>query len=256
MSQKSKDLSIIVYSCKKNSDMWDIFITFFKKYWNDCKYKLILLTDYDVENSASKYFDEVVCLDGTYYEMISTAVKKAETPYVMLFMDDYLMAEKVNNEDIDKYIEAAKKYKAANIRFEKSDIIKSYNYNEEFEYFKAGTAYSVTTQAGIWDAVKLLEYLKPEWSAWDFERKGSFEINEPECPLLVPKNYKLPYVEGVRQGKWMKKGVKVLEKNNVHPDYNRRPKMGFKDNFKVSLKGFIIKCNPNLVVKLQNKLGK
>ena len=43
--KKNSDLSIIVYSCWKNRDMWGVFSKLFKKYWKDCSFQVVLVTD-------------------------------------------------------------------------------------------------------------------------------------------------------------------------------------------------------------------
>lgn len=53
--KKSKDLAILSYSCQKNADMWNVFLTLFKKYWPDCQYQLILLTDKRAGGSAEAF---------------------------------------------------------------------------------------------------------------------------------------------------------------------------------------------------------
>ena len=38
-------LAIIIYSCWKNRDMWKIFSILFKKYWKECPYKVVLVSN-------------------------------------------------------------------------------------------------------------------------------------------------------------------------------------------------------------------
>lgn len=45
MIKTDKNLSIVIYSCYKNKDMWQAFSFFFQKFWNDCPFKVVLLTD-------------------------------------------------------------------------------------------------------------------------------------------------------------------------------------------------------------------
>lgn len=253
---KSKELSILIYSCKRNSDMWGIFLSLFKKYWSDCNYKLVLLTDYTDESIEG--FDEIVELDSTWYEMLMAGLEKAETPYVMLFMDDYLLHDKVDNEDIEKYLSYAKKYKCANIRFQKSDMLKPriYEDDKQFDYYESGTAYSFSTQAGIWDASFLKKNIQPEWSAWDFERIGSVEIKDFDHPLLGTRDYDFPYIEGVRKGKWMRPGYELCKKEGIQIDDNKRPVMSGFEMWWIEFKGKILKMNPTLIQKIQNAIGK
>ncbi|MBQ6993314.1 MAG: hypothetical protein IJN64_02310 [Lachnospiraceae bacterium] len=255
---KSKELAIIIYSCWKNSDMWLIFMKLLKKYWDNCKYKVILLTDKYEGEKAQYGFDDIVTLDSTWYEMIMAGIECAGTEYVMLWMDDYLLCDYVKNEDIDKYIQVARKYSAANIRLVESSIItgKEFAKDNKYNYYEPGTAYSISTQVGIWNVEFLKTRAKKEWSPWDFERKGSIHIKDYEHPILAPKDYAFPYEEGVRRGKWMDSGIKVCKRNNIKIDFSKRKQMS---NFELAwayFKGGVLQKNPTLIVKIQNLLLK
>lgn len=257
-NEKSTDLSIMVYSCNKNRDMWEIFLFLFKKYWCDCKYRLILLTDRIEDDDSVNGFDEVVMLDSSWYDMLMAGLKKAATPYVMLFMDDYLLCDYVHNNDIEKYIEYANKYNVANIRFQKSDLLKPgiYDKDKRFDYYKSGTAYSFTTQVGIWNVELLKKYINPDWSAWDFERKGSIEIKDTKHPLLGTGDYEFPYIEGARRGKWMRPGYDLCKKEGINIDEKKRPVMSGLEMWWIEFKGKILKINPTLIQRIYNYITK
>ncbi len=255
---KSNELSILVYSCNKNSDMWTIFLKLFKRYWNDCKYKLILLTDYYEDEKSIEGFDDVVVLDDSWYNMIMAGLERARTPYVMLFMDDYLLCDYVNNQDIDNYIDIARKYNCGNIRFFYSNMLKpkTFRRDERFDFYGPGSAYSITTQVGIWDVDFLKRNIKPQWSAWDFERVGSIEIEDKKQPLLGTKKYVFPYIEGIRKGKWMPQGQDLCKRVGIDIDNGKR---GFVSNFEMAwcfFKGGILELSPTLIQKMQNMLNK
>ena len=254
--EKSKDLSILLYSCRKNADMWKVFLTLFKKYWPDCKYQLILLTDKCADDGEESGFDAVVECDSNWHDMIMAGIKRADTEYVMLWMDDYLLCDYVKNADIEYYIAKAKKYQAANIRLAESPTIPANTFarDKELNFYQPGTAYSFSTQVGIWSTDFLKKYVKKDWSAWDFERKGSIEVKDTKHPLLAAKNYTFPYEEGVRRGKWMDNGIRVCKRNNIELDFKKRKPMSNFELAWIYFKGGILGLNPTLVVKIQNLL--
>lgn len=255
---KSEQLAILVYSCWNNSGMWNVFLRLLKKYWSDCKYKLILLTD-RCEKEHSEYdFDLIVEIDSSWEKMIKRGIEVASTPYVMLWMDDYLLCDYVKNEDIEYYLRCAKDYNAANIRFLESLSIKANTFpkDDNFNYYEQGTAYAMSTQVGIWRASFLTKHIKENWSAWDFERRGSIEIRDYEHPLLAPKNYTFPYEEGVRKGKWMIGGVNLCKRNGIDVAVTGKPIMSSLEMAWIYFKGAILEWNPTLIVKIQNILKK
>ena len=257
----SNDLSILVYSCKKNSDMWDIFLRLFRKYWEFCKYELVLVTDSlpdEYKKTNVLHFDREIIFDGQWSEMILNALEVVNKPYVMLWMDDYLLCDYVNNNKIDELIQIAQKYSAANLRLMESPIIPCEVFDgvKNIGCYKPGTAYSISTQVGIWDSKFLNKYIKLNWSAWDFERLGSLEIKDNKHPFLVTLDYAFPYEEAVRRGKWMDNGVRLCKRNGIKIDSNKRKIMTNCDLTKIYFKGAILEINPTLVMKVQNFFNK
>lgn len=254
---KSNTMSIIIYSCWKNRDMWEIFSKLFSKYWSDCKYPVILVTD-EYHQTEKKYvFTSIVENDDTWAKMIKEAIKQANTPYVMLWMDDYLLCDYISNEDIEKQLERVKEYEAANLRLVESPKCKGiYRDNEQIGYYQQGEAYSLNTQVGIWDANYLCKTIDDEWSAWEYERIASLQKDISEQPILVSLDYVFPYEEGVRKGKWMIAGAKLCQRNGIKLDTNIRPIMSNMEMAKIYFQGAILDWNPTFVVKIQNLINR
>lgn len=252
---KSRELSIIVYSCWKHRDMWKVFSILFKKYWRECPYKVVLLTDKYKDIGCNSVFDDVVIIDDTWARMIKKAITQVDSPYVLLCMDDYLLCDYVETKEIERQLNRAKKYHVANLR-----LVESPKHNGIFPkdsklgYYKPGEAYSVSTQVGIWDTKLLYSVIDDKWSAWDFERIGSLRGCFKTYPLLVTLDYVFPYEEGVRQGKWMEAGVKLCKRNGIDLNPKERAIMSNKEMAKIYIKGAILDWNPTLIVRIQNFL--
>lgn len=254
---RNNKMSIIIYSCWKNRDMWETFSILFAKYWKTCPYPVILVTDEYHETEKQYVFTKIVEKDDTWARMIKEAIKQAETMYVMLWMDDYLLCDYVSNDDIEVQLERAIKYHAANLRLVESPKCSGeYEKHENIGYYKRGEAYSLSTQVGIWDAEFLCEAILDEWSAWEFERIASLQKVCQERPVLVSLDYVFPYEEGVRKGKWMIAGAKLCQRNGIKLDTKIRPIMSNKEMAKIYFQGAILDWNPTLIVKLQNILLK
>lgn len=253
----NRELSIIVYSCWKNRDMWEVLSTLFKKYWKDCPYQVILVTDKYYQTEKKYVFTKIVEKDDTWALMIKEAIKQADTPYVSLWMDDYLLCDYISNSDLKKQIERAIKYNVANLRLVESPVCEGIWHNDaNIGFYKRGQAYSLSTQVGIWDAEFLKKVIRDEWSAWEFERIASLSTDNNEQPVLVSLDYVFPYEEGVRKGKWMVEGAKLCKRNGIKLDTSVRPVMTNKDMAKIYFQGAIIDWNPSLVLKIQNFLSR
>ncbi len=186
--------------------------------------------------------------------MIMAGIECAGTEYIMLWMDDYLLCDYIQNEDIAYYVEKARKHHAANLRLAESPTIPSkvFEGDRELNCYTPGTAYSFSTQVGIWNVDFLKKNIKEDWSAWDFERKGSLEVKDYAYPLLAARNYTFPYEEGVRRGKWMDNGIRLCQRNNIRLDFKKRKPMSSFELAWIYLKGGILGLNPTFIVKVQN----
>jgi len=143
-------------------------------------------------------------MDDTWAKMIKKAIQEAKTPYVSLWMDDYLLCDYVQNVDIEKQMRRAIKYNASNMRLTESPRCHGrWQGHKDIGCYKRGEAYSLSTQIGIWDSDFLNKSIQDEWSAWDFERIALLDKTESRQPILVSLDYEFPYEEGVRKGKWM-----------------------------------------------------
>lgn len=245
-------LSIIVYSCKKNSRMWPVFLKLFRKYWNNCQYKLILVTDFHAKGEEG--FDQIIAIDDTWGKMIKQAIQEADTKYVSLWMDDYLLCDYVDNNVISEKIDVAIRYKAINFRLVEAPKAYGGYCESNIGYYRLGDAYSLSTQVGIWDSKFLLDFIPDLWSAWDFERIGSMSRIKLEQPILVCLDYTFPYIEGVRNGKWMMQGYDLCKRNGIDVTETGKKVMSNIEMAKIYFKSAIIDINPNLVQRIQNFL--
>lgn len=250
-------LSIIIYSCWKNRDMWEIFSKLFRKYWKNCPYQVLLVTDAYHETDKRYVFTKVVQIDDTWARMIKEAVKQAQTPYVSLWMDDYLLCDYVQDADVEKQLARAVKYHAANMRLTESPACQGHwERHKNIGYYRRGKAYSLATQIGIWDSSFLNRTLKDEWSAWDFERIASLDRTDDKQPILVALDYEFPYEEGVRKGRWMQQGAKLCKRNGIELDTKVRPIMTNMEMAKIYFQGAVLDWNATFVVRVQNLLAR
>lgn len=256
------EVAIIIYSCERNSDMWRVFSVLFRKYWSACPFEVVLVTDTYKGKAEGIYveksefvFSKIVVCNGDWSRMIKTAIEVVGTPYVSLWMDDYLLCDQVQNSVMEHYIEMMRQYHAANIRLVRptwEKLCTPDRRNRRIGIYEPGTAYSISTQIGIWDVEFLKSNIKSGWSAWDFERRGSLEIQDHEHPILVALDYVFPYEEAVRKGKWMDQGVRLCERNGVAVNFKKRPRMSNWEMCKIYLKGAVLDLNPTMIVKIQN----
>lgn len=258
MTNTKNELSIIVASCDIYSDLWRPFSILFNKYWGDCPYELLLVTESEVPDKEQYVFDTVVaCGKGMgWADRLAACLDRVKTPYVILLCDDYLLCDRVDTEKIEQLLELAKKYHAGNLRMIQSpEHSRVFSESEGLGEYEKGTAYCIATQAGIWDVSFLKPLARGYNSIWEFERLGSFKCVDSEQPILGTKWLTFPFEDAVHKGKWEEAGIRLCSRNGVAIDFSRRGKMSHLEVVKKNLKGAILFANPTLIVKIQNLLG-
>ncbi len=145
-------------------------------------------------------------------------------------------------------------------RREKSGFCRSVPVNEQFEEIPYGEPYRISVGPSIWKKDSLLNSLKEEYSAWDFERIGSYSEETKSFRVLISTDYETYYLfipdGAITKGKWKREVHEFAEENNLQIDYGTRPIMSRWDQFKYDTKSFIFNINPRLVVTIQNLLYK
>jgi len=253
---KSQDLTVLVSTCKEYADVLYCFEKLFKKFWMDCPYPVILVTD--CKAGMDYQYDNVIEIrhkgNG---KRIYEALKEIKTEYILLLLDDFFLCDYVDNGIINKILSYMKKYNAGNIRFIKnifsnSDIL--FDDEEGLLVSKPGNAYRLSVGCGVWDKQFLESILKYYDNLWSFEREGSFNPRTFERLVLVSSYQEFPCIDAVHKGKYEQFAASLLSMNHLDIDQSKRKVMSNKDIVLKYLKGAVLDINPNLVVKMQNIL--
>ena len=246
-------LSVLVSSCDKYSVP---FVTLFKKYWQDCPYKKILVTE--TVQPKTELFDEVLLtgMGKRWVDMMAESFEKLDTPYVLLLLDDYLICDYIDNNLIERMLTVADKYDVGALRMiQNPKCSKIFTEEPGFGEYEKGVGYRIALQASIWNVKYLKKITKDYDNIWDFERKGSFKSNEYDQRILCTLKQVFPFEDSVHKGKWEPAAVRLCERNDINIDFNRR---GVMSNFLIAkkhFKGAIVDINPTLITKIQNLLS-
>lgn len=251
------NLTILVMSCDKYSDLWNPFVACFERYWPDCPASIYLVTE--TLNCESQLFERVIrCGEGTQWtDRLDIALSETGTDFCMLLCDDYLLCDKVDNELIQSLIEITAENNAGNLRMlpdpaPNGVLIKGTNVGE----ITRGTPYRIATQAGIWSKEYLQQFANMHTSIWGFERLGTVMSDKFEQKILATTRHTFPFVDAVHKGKWERVGLSLCGRNNVSVDTKQRQVMTNVDYLIKHGKGAIIDQFPNVVTKTKNALAK
>lgn len=250
------DCTILVCSCDKYVDLLGPFAFLFRKFWPDCPFETVLVTETALVDKLC--FDRVIACgpDMNWASRLEKSLEKIDTPYVLMLCDDYLLSAKVNTAQILSRLAQAKVYNAANLRLIPNPPPTGGNARPAddrlFEYRK-NTAYCIATQTGFWNRAFLRGLARGKTSIWDFERYGSFEVGGEPRPLLVTPTQEFPFVDAVHKGYWEKAGVALCAANGVAIDFKARNKPPPLVACREWLKGIVFRIVPTtFLVRVQN----
>lgn len=238
---KNPDCTVLVTSCDAYRDVEAPFLTLFRKYWPDCPFELVIVS----ETGAAEGYDRTILMGRSPEWRTRTvgALERITTPYVLFLCNDYFLDAKVDTAKILSFVEEAKAKDALNYRLcpDPPRAVKN-------------TAYSVSCKAGIWNREFMLSLARRYASAWEFERRGSFDfdLSDPR-PLLVTERLEFPFLDVVHKGCWEPWAVDFLRREGLEIDFTRRGLPSLSVRFKEWLKGVVFRLNPELVTRIQNR---
>jgi len=249
------DCTILVASCDKYSDLLGPFVRLFKKYWPDCPFELMLVTETDPQ--VAGFSRVLACGKGLdWAERERRALKEIATPYVMMLCDDYYLSEPVDTKQMLMRLGQMKRFNAANLRLIPNPTPTKSNskpFAEGLLEYRKNTAYCIATQSGFWELGFLRKLAEGKTSIWDFERYGSFEVGDEPRPLLVTPTKEFPFLDAVHKGCWETWGVQCLKDNGIDYDFARRGLPSFKTRLVEGTKALVFRLVPNdWIVRIQN----
>ena len=256
------DCTVLVCSCDKYADLLSPFSLLWRKFWPDCPFQTVLVTE-TAPTSGDLCFDKIVSCGrgGSWCSRLVVALKQIDTPYVLMLCDDYYLRERVDTERILNRLGQAKEFDAFNLRMIPNPVpgrsnSMPFGHGTDLYQYKYGTAYSIATQAGLWNRAFLSSLAEGKSSIWEFERYGSFDRKASEKPLLVTPTKEFPFVDAVHKGYWETFGLAVCRENGVAVDTAARTLPPFKVRMVEGLKAFVFRVVPTtLLVRVQNRFA-
>jgi hypothetical protein len=242
MTNYDKRMSLVVVSCDAYVDIAEYYINFLRLNWSECKNRVIVAME-EKEINGDKV-ETIVCgANTTWTQRAITAIKNANTPYILLSVDDLFMSEHVDAKEIDRVLDFIEKEKILYYRipvFKFADKnIPTYSGNENVEHIPSNQRYNVSIGTAIWDKFEILRILGDGTkSAWDLENYFLEQaiIGKPGYieKYVSDKRFLLHSIHMVKSGRWIPKSVKKMAKLGYNIDYTSRGYISFRDRLKIN----------------------
>lgn len=258
---KNNECTVLVCSCDKYADLLEPFSQLWEKYWPDCPFETVLVTETAL--SQSLCFNRILACGkgGNWCDRLLLALDQIHTPYVLMLCDDYYLSHTVDTDLILRRLSQIKEVDGGNLRMIPNPLPKKSNSRPfrdgtDLMCYKPMTAYCIATQAGLWNVEFLKSLAKGKASIWEFERYGSFDPIIRAKPLLVTPTKEFPFIDAVHKGCWEDFGVKCIKDNGIVYDFSKRGRPSLWGRIREGLKAIIFAVAPvTLLVRLQNMLG-
>lgn len=228
--------TLLVNSYDGGEDLWDGFFTTVKHEWKDFDMPIVLNTE-----SKSYSFEGLNIQTFQFYKPGQTVpwakrlirtLKAIQTDYVLFFLEDFWLEDKVDTEFLEKSLCWMKENPDVAVLSFKP--VCDYGPNirdnrfERFEKRPQVGNYRFNCQAAIWRREKLIKYLRPHESPWEWELWGSrrsSRFKEGFYVLIKGEKEVFHYDMGwiMYRGKWCKRAVMpIAERYNLSIDFSKR----------------------------------
>ncbi len=259
----NESVLLLVCSCDKFSDTWEICYKSLRNNWPDCPYKVSLLTE-SKSGQDTCSFENVINVKSTNWsEMLHEALESISCKYIVFILEDQWPVYQVNQSAIDKAkmtMDNDESIAAVYFESSKPNGIKHIkNLDDDFNEIPFGAPYRLSCAPGFFRKEYLLKMTSEKISPWDFERIKSFDEVGRDVRILEVKNtnwHRIDPTGAIFRGKWVPGVRKYAEGMGIALDFGARPEMSWLDVFKRKTKDFVFNINPELVVKIQNMIAK
>jgi len=238
---EKNNCAIVVSSCDAYADAWNPFFTLFFRYWPNCPFRIILISNglkYKDARIETYKIEKDLGWSGNLIEIM----KNIGEDYVIFLQEDYFLKNKVNNEKIFAALKLMAENNTAYLRLYPCpgpDL--PFAGNSEIGLISRDAVYRNSTQAAIWDKKIFLSILKNGETGWDFETKGGLErAKQINRPFLSFKKPVIDYLcTAIVKGKYIRAAIKLCKKEGIKLNFNKIKKQGLLLELKYEIKKWI-----------------
>lgn len=237
----NNQVTIIVNSCDKYECAWVPFFQLFKINWPECeKFDIILNTE---EKSFNCDFLKINTIPGgkdlTWSKRLKNILNNVKTEYILFFLEDFFLQDKVDNEMFDEAVNLIMSDKTIGyigLKYEPNRVFKDKIELPETRFFSRDllpeSKLRIVAMSGLWRKDWLIQLLDDSEDAWQFERNASvrsklytyqvLEINNRNniaSPVFCYED-KIKFGYGITHGQWLPKNKELFDKYDIEVDYD------------------------------------
>ena len=215
-TERTGDLSVLILSCDRNHDLWELFFALFKKHWPDCSFPLYLgSTTRECDNPMVRTLCSTI--DPNWAESTKIILDQVPTEYVMVFLDDYFLLDRVDDAAIRRQLAALETLGGAYLRLDPAPPPdRAVSGFPEIGAIDRDAPYRCSLHIAIWKTSVLRSLLKDGESIWEMEIAGSARSAAMETGFYATWKSAIRYdMNGVVQGVWHPATLRIAARERI-----------------------------------------
>ncbi|MEO6871670.1 MAG: hypothetical protein ABI233_05555 [Chthoniobacterales bacterium] len=226
LSEFAERVAIVVSSCDAFFDAWQPFAKFFERFWNDCPFEVILLTNRLSIHSA-RIRHVAIGEDRGWSSNLLAALAQMPHSHVLYFQEDYFLDAAVRTEQLAEDFAYVITSGADSLCFRaRSEPDRgTERLNDRFGIVPLNSDGRTRCQVTLWKRSALQSILRPGETAWDFEARGSARTQEMTILSYSRRdNAPISYLmSAISRGLWMPEAIALCREHTVEIEPRFRP---------------------------------
>ena len=171
--------------------------------------------------------------DLSWSSNLQIALNEIKEDFIILWLDDTFLCGEVDQVEIEKDIEWFKENKIDYLNMRNSNI---YLINEKNRYIliEESEPYRNSIFCTLWNKKVLIDLLRKDENAWQFEFRGSERSIKYKNYFTVDVS-RFKYIHGIEKGLWLRTAVAWIKSNKLNLDLNYRRQMSIQHSLVYNL---------------------
>lgn len=226
LSEFTDRVAIVVSSCDAFFDAWRPFAQFFERFWSDCPFEVVLLTN-QLSVHSSRLRPVAVGKDRGWSSNLLSALAQIQHPYVLYFQEDYFLNAPVRTEQLadDFAYVIASSADSLCFRARSEPDRGTERLNDRFGVVPLNSDGRTRCQVTLWKRSALQSILRSGETAWDFEARASARTQKMTIlSYLRRDSTPIPYLmSAISRGLWMPEAIALCREHAVEIEPLFRP---------------------------------
>lgn len=251
-----KNISLLISTCDKFSDLWDQHIIQLRKHWKGEMFPVYMVTD---KKTPKRYDGVEIIVAGEEKDFpmrIKYAIEQIPTEFILLTLDDYFLINDVYSKKLDYLAQLAKEKNIFYLKLYDRRMTnpKKYEAIDNLIPIDLNRKYAITLYPAIWDKRFLFNSVKKDMTPWKYEPSLTYYAKQENAVCMFCHAGVFNILDVVRKGKVLHKADIYFKRNNI--SIGDRPKISWWIEIKLFIMDIISWYMPRSIFRAGKRLLK